>query len=167
VPDLIDQGDWGHSLFEVYLDLDGRFDKYRVSTTGVFCVCFGENDQVILANYEPLGGHLEVGESVEDALKREALEEGGMKLLKWKYYGFYKVTMKNSAPRKYKSKYPAQSYLLFFLALGERIALPYGQDVKSSQKLSRSEILASTSITHKMLKEGVKLFPNYLDTKFP
>lgn len=159
--DLIDQGDWGHSFFEVYLDLDGDFDKYRASTTGAFCVCFDKDEQVILTNFEPLGGHLEIGESVEDALTREALEEGGMKLLKWKYFGIYKVTMKATAPSKYKSKYPAQSYLLFFLALGEKVAEPFGQDVKSSQVISRSEVFDSKDITHSLLKEGVKLYPAY------
>lgn len=113
---------------------------------------------------EPLGGHLELGESVEDALKREALEEGGMELDKWKYFGYYEIELKENAPKHYKDKYPNVGYILFFLAKGKKVMEPYGKDVKSSQTLSKEQILASKEVKHKMLLEGLKLYPDYLKT---
>lgn len=160
---LIDQGDWGHSNYECYLDLNGSFNDKVALTTGCFCVCINEVGNVVLANNEPLGGHIEQDETVEDALKREALEEGGMKLEKWKYFGYYKVEQKDTGPQLYKNKYPKEAYLLFFLAKGKKVIMPYGTDVKSSQELPIEEAINSKRISHKMLKEGLKLYPKYLE----
>ncbi len=160
--EIIDEGDWGHSFFEVYLDVNGNFDHLRSTTTGVFTVCFNEEDKVVLANNEPLGGHLENNETIEEALKRECLEEGGMKLLKWKYFGYYKITQKNTAPDTFKKMYPKESYLIFFLSKGKKIMEPYGEDVKGFQVVDKKDILNSKRFRHKLLHEGVKLYPQYI-----
>lgn len=84
---LIQEGDWGHSVYKAYLDIGGDYEHLRDTTTSAFCVCFDNNGKVALANNDPVGGYVEPGESIEDALKREVLEEGGIKLEKWKYFG--------------------------------------------------------------------------------
>lgn len=160
---LINSGDWGHSTFECYLDLNNKFVDKVPLTTGCFCVCINEKDNVVLANNEPLGGHREQGETIEDTLKREALEEGGIKLLRWKYFGYYKISQKTNASQDYKTKYPEKAYLLFFLAKGIKVSEPFGADVVSSQVLPIEEALNSQVITHAMLKEGLKLYPKYLE----
>lgn len=159
---IIDTGDWGHSLYEVYLDLNGNYDQLKSAATGAFTVCFDDEDKVVLTNNEPLGGHLEKGETVEEALRREALEEGGMELLKWKYFGYYKVTQKDTASDEFKKKYPNEGYLIFFLSKGKKTMEPYGNDVKSIQFVDKKNVLDSKSITHKLLLEGVKLYPSYI-----
>lgn len=161
---FVNAEDWGHSVYTAYLDLNGDFRDLKKSATGVVSICFNENDEVILMNNEPIGGHVEPDETVEEALKREALEEGGMKLLKWKYFGYYEIQLKDDAPLQYKEKYPKVGHILFFLAKGKKVMEPCGRDVKSTQVLSKERILTSKEIKHKMLLEGLKLYPGYLKT---
>lgn len=155
--------DWGHSIYTAYLDLEGDPTGLVEQVTGVAAVCFDEDNKVVLMNYEPLGGHLEKDETIELALKREVLEEGGVALDKWKYFGFYEIKLKADATEEYKNKYPMLGYILFFLAKGKKVMEPYGKDVKTTQQLSKEEVLSSNKIKHKMLVAGVKLFPDYLN----
>jgi 8-oxo-dGTP pyrophosphatase MutT (NUDIX family) len=149
-------------MYSAYLDLNGEYTRFADKVTGVFAVCFDENSNVVLMSNEPLGGHLEPGESIDDALKRECLEEGGIELKRWKYFGYYEVVLKDDAPSEYKVKYPKLGYLLFFLAHGTKSMKPYGNDVKNPQVLSVAQLLKTKEITHKMLLEGIRLYPGYL-----
>jgi len=161
---FINTEDWGHSTYTAYLDLGGDYSQFREQVTGVVAICFNEVDRVILMNDEPLGGHIENGETIEQALKREALEEGGIELSIWKYIGYYEIKLKSEAPEKYKNKYPETGYILFFLTKGKKVVEPYGKDVKTTQELSIEEIFSDNLIKHQMLKEGVKLYPDFLQT---
>lgn len=160
---LINTKDWGHSTYNAYLDTDGSYSMLQDNVTGVVAVCIDENEKVVLMNSEPIGGHVEEGESVDDALIRESLEEGGIKLEKWKYFGYYEIVIKDTAEREYKDKYPKIGYILFFLAKGVRKTSPYGTDVKFPQTLDINMVLNSSSFPHEMLQEGLKLYPEYLD----
>lgn len=160
---LINTKDWGHSIYNAYLDIAGDYSKLQDKATGVVAVCIDEHEKVVLMNSEPIGGHIEKGEAVEDALKRESLEEGGIKLEKWKFFGYYEIRLKENAERKYKDKYPKVGYILFFLAKGVRTMNPYGADVKTPQTLDMNTVLNSDSFHHEMLQKGLKLYPNYLD----
>ena len=126
---FVNAEDWGHSTYTAYLDLNGDFRELVKDTTGLVSICFDENDGVVLMNNEPIGGHVEPGETIEDALKRESLEEGGMELEKWKYFGYYEIQLKNTASIHYKNKYPKIGYILFFMAKGKKVMEPYGKDV--------------------------------------
>jgi len=160
---LINTKDWGHSIYKAYLDIDGDFKEFKEMATGVVAVCMDQNDKVILMNHEPIGGHIEEGESAEDALKRESLEEGGIDLQLWKYFGYYEITLKETADQKYKDKYPKIGYILFFLAKGIKKMEPYGADVKDPQALDIDVVLDSDNFPHEMLQEGLKLYPHYLN----
>ncbi len=159
---LIDTQDWGHSTYKAYIDLNGDYKDLIKNTTGVVSVCFDQNNNVILMNNEPIGGHVEAGETIDDALKREALEEGGIELNQWKYFGYYEISLKDDAPEKFKNKYPKLGHILFFLAKGKKVMEPYGADVKNPQALTKEQIINSSEIKHKMLLEGLKLYPEYL-----
>lgn len=69
----------------------------RELCTAVFCLGIYQN-QVVLTRtnrgWELLGGHIEPGETVEQTLEREAQEEGGMKVQRYKLFGYRKVTSK-------------------------------------------------------------------------
>ncbi len=160
---LINTKDWGHSNYEAYLDIDGDFTHFKDNATGVSVICIDTDEKVVLMSSEPLGGHIEPGESIEDALKREALEEGGIELEKWKFFGFYEITLKEKADQIYKEKYPKVGYILFFLARGRKIIEPYGDDVTDPQSFEIASVLNSTKFPHDMLQEGLKLYPEYLN----
>lgn len=158
---LIDEGDWGHSRYKAFLDLNGQARKENI--TGVAVVCFDEEGKVVLMNFEPLGGHIEAGETVKGALAREALEEGGVKLERWKYFGYYEIERLSKVANKRGRKYPKIGYILFFVGRGRKVREPYGNDVGECQRLKPDEVLAGGMVKHKMLKEGVKLYPDYFD----
>lgn len=159
---LINTKDWGHSEYKAYLDIDGDYTSFQGNVTGVVAVCIDENERVVLMSDEPLGGHIEVGESIEEALKRECLEEWGIELESWKYFGYYEISLKEVADKEYKERYPKVGYILFFLAKGKKIMEPYGTDVKNPQSLDIYTVLHSDSFSHEMLQEGLKLYPKYL-----
>lgn len=159
---LINIRDWSHSTYRAYVDENSEYTDLQSKATGVVAVCFDENGKVVLMNNEPIGGHIERGETVEDALKRESLEEGGIKLEQWKFFGYYEIKLKDTAAQEYKDKYPSVGYILFFLAKGHKVVEPYGTDVKNTQVLDKEFILNSGKFQHEMLLEGLRLYPDYL-----
>jgi len=61
--------------------------KEKIKSICAFCYCDGKfvivkNTSNILRNWEPVSGHIEQGESPEEALVREVQEESNMKVLK-------------------------------------------------------------------------------------
>lgn len=165
---LIEKGSWGHSTYEIKIDLHGNYKQYISNVTGVFCVCFNQNNELILTkhhkskkgHYEPLGGHVEPGETILDTLKREAFEEGGVELSKYKYFGFYEIN--NHKKDQLKRNYPKIGYILFFLAEGKVVSKPTGEEIKYAKIMSIDQFLNMRYRKHTMVKEAIKLFPDYL-----
>ena len=116
MPKRIDTGDWGHSKYEAYIDLDSNYRKSHKKITGAVAVCITTKNEVVLSNNEPLGGHRELGETPMDTIKREALEEGGFEIIEAKYYGYYSINQSSAANDEYKTKYPSEALILFFIA---------------------------------------------------
>lgn len=162
---LINTKDWGHSIYKAYLDIEGDYTKLQDKATGVVVVCIDENEKVVLMSNEPIGGHIEQGESVDGALKRESLEEGGIELERCKFFGYYEITLKDNADQIYKDKYPKVGYILFFLAKGHKVMEPYGTDVINPQSLEIDTVLNSGKFSHAMLLEGLKLSREFIKTE--
>jgi 8-oxo-dGTP pyrophosphatase MutT (NUDIX family) len=159
------KGNWEHSEFEAYLDIDGNFESLRQTTTAVVSVCFTRDNKVVLTHrkdgmFDLLGGKTKSEESVEDTLSREALEEGGMKLLSWKYFGHYRIKLLPDAPKRYKDKYPKISHILFFISQGEKVCVPFGKEIQGSREFSIEELKNSNILDHVMLKEAIKMVGN-------
>lgn len=161
MPRFIKKGDWGHSTFSAYLDEGQNYDKLKRLTTAVVSVCFN-HEKIILTKrkdgeYDLLGGKIEKGETVAEALLREAYEEAGVKLTRWQYFGYYKVFLTRDAPAEYRERYPAKSYILFFIAQGDKIAEPTGLEIAGCRAFSIEELKQSQILDHPMLREAIKL----------
>lgn len=159
---LLTTGDWGHSTFEAYLDLDGDFEPLRSSVTAVACVCFTHEGRIVLTQhigggFDLLGGKVEQGETIEDALHREALEEAGVLISEWRYFGFYKIKQQKDASREYVDRYPAESYILFFITKGRKVKEPTGEEIMDSKEFTVGELKNTKILDHVMLKEAIKL----------
>jgi 8-oxo-dGTP pyrophosphatase MutT (NUDIX family) len=68
--------------------------------------------------WDCLGGHIEDGETVEETMQREALEEGGLRVERFRLLGFRKVTNSKVIVAKQTGKpYPLVSYVPWFVAV--------------------------------------------------
>ncbi len=90
--------------------------------TATFCLALQGNDKVVLTRtkrgWEMPGGHMEPGETLEEALFREAHEEGGYTPQQYKLFGYRKITCKKRPiPARADREYPFPvSYIPHFIA---------------------------------------------------
>lgn len=155
-------GDWGHSKFKSYLDLDNTLDLDSIVVTGAVSICFNSDNELVLTKhknggYDLIGGKVEKGEHYLATLKREALEEAGIELKNWQYIGYYDITLKDNAPEKFKRKYPKNSYILFFISNGEKVTEPFGEEIESCEVFSIEELKKRKILDHEMLWEAINL----------
>lgn len=76
--------------------------------TAVYCLAIlaNTNEVVLTRNrrgWEMLGGHIEPDETVEQALVRECLEEGGFIPESYRLFGYRKVTAKQPVPHSQRA----------------------------------------------------------------
>lgn len=88
------------------------------------CCIAKYKDKIVLTRnhrgWEILGGHLEKGETVEEAFRREALEEGGFTVDRYKLFGYRKITTKKKVKNDRNFEYPFPiSYNPHFIAISE------------------------------------------------
>lgn len=95
--------------------------------TAVFCLPF-QRDKILLVrhpnrNWEMPGGHIDDGEDVYQALQREVLEEGRIKIVNPRIIGYRKVITTTPQDRRDgKTKYPHPfSYIPFFMTRFDEI----------------------------------------------
>jgi len=89
--------------------------------TATFCLALQGDDKIVLTKtkrgWEMPGGHMEPGETLEEALFREAHEEGGYTPQQYKLFGYRKITSKKPIPTRAGREYPYPvSYIPHFIA---------------------------------------------------
>lgn len=101
---------------EIHLVLDNHLPPAHLVTSALGFLFAG--DRVLLTHlvsrgWEIPGGHLEPGETPEDALRREALEETGAVIRDLQVVGYEKITIHGAKPARYPYPYPV-SYQVFY-----------------------------------------------------
>jgi ADP-ribose pyrophosphatase YjhB (NUDIX family) len=87
----------GERLKVFYKDIDAVEQLEGRAVSGVHAYCF-HNDKLVIVYAEkrgtwtPAGGGVEAGETVEEAVIREVLEESNMKVLKHALLGFQDIS---------------------------------------------------------------------------
>lgn len=88
-----------------------------LSLTAVLLLCF-QNDNVLLVHvprgWGIVAGHIEKGETAEEAAKREALEEAGITINSLNLIGYLKA--KKYKKNKLNSRYPLNSAIPVFVS---------------------------------------------------
>lgn len=117
--------------------------------TAVYCLAIlPETKQVVLTRnhrgWEMLGGHIEPGETIEEALLRECLEEGGFTPEHYQLFGYRKVTAKQPVPHSQKadSFYPfPHGYILHFVATSTLpLQKPTGEEIAESRAFAFDKV---------------------------
>jgi 8-oxo-dGTP pyrophosphatase MutT (NUDIX family) len=90
-------------------------DRHLITCS--FVLAFS-NDEIILTDlhargWDIPGGHIERGESAEEAVIRELYEETGAKILEPELLGLMEIEMFGDKPENYKYPFP-KSYMAFF-----------------------------------------------------
>jgi 8-oxo-dGTP diphosphatase len=102
---------------EYYLDSSARLFEAPVTTVHGF---FVEEEKILLVRHkkrgwEVPGGHVELGEAYEDAMRRELREEAQMECGELNSLGYLKKTALEAVPENCSYPHPL-SYCLFFMA---------------------------------------------------
>ncbi len=135
------------------------------------CVGVLEPDgNIVLSNthrgWSCLGGHIEDGESVEETMQREALEEGGLRVERFRLLGFRKVTNSEVIVAKQTGKpYPLISYIPWFVAVSSLPLIPTAGDdgeVLEARAFTFEQACALVPEERPMLEAGRKLYKNFL-----
>lgn len=117
--------------------------------TAVYCLALlPQTNQVVLTRnsrgWEMLGGHIEAGETIEEALLRECLEEGGFVPDSYKLFGYRKITAKKPIPHNQSANsfYPfPHGYIPHFIATSSQPLQPHtGLEIYESRAFSFAEI---------------------------
>ncbi len=104
--------------------------------TSTFALCF-EGDKLLLVNHEERGfdvpgGHIERGEDLIAALRRELREEASVEIFEPELFTLIEVEVGNSPPPDYKYPFP-KSYMIGFLARIERLD-PFAGDFETTER---------------------------------
>ncbi len=135
IPHKIAEGQWGKSTsWEFYL---GNEVPDTRLCTAVYCLAIVSTnpEQVVLARnrrgWEMLGGHIEPGELLEEALMREAVEEGGFHPSRYEIFGYRKVIAHELVVNDHHGgHYPPVSYIPHFVGTTDReLTPPNGEDI--------------------------------------
>ncbi len=111
------QGKWGdHASWSFHIESREPIDVHTTSVKGIIfkdkSVCLTKTKR----GWEIPGGHIEAGESIAEALRREIFEETGIEHFDSIFFGFIKVI--NTVGRVSKATglpYPSKSYIFLYI----------------------------------------------------
>lgn len=156
-------GKWSDNLaWEFYLD---NQVPDAPLCTAVYCLAVIENTgELVLTRitrgWEMLGGHIEPGETVQQALMREALEEGGFRPQAIAPFGLTKVTARVPEPNNHHGgHYPQTSYIPYFIAISSQpIQKPTGEEIIESRTFAPDQISALKTNHEPIIRLGLQKY---------
>jgi NADH pyrophosphatase NudC (nudix superfamily) len=146
---LIEKGTW------TWGDEGVDWELHRASAipvpadcTAAFCLAVIADNKIVLEReadrgWTMLGGHVEDGENIEQAVVRECLEEGGFVAVKPVLYGYRKITATKPVTHPTPGKsYPFPvSYIAYYYAQSDQeLAAPSDDEVEEAKAFTIDEI---------------------------
>jgi 8-oxo-dGTP diphosphatase len=162
----------GEVIREIVHEFEGR--RLRIVTridpapppakniSAAHCVAFDDDDRVVLALHRDRqwtipGGHLEDGESAEEAMMREALEEAGAVVEQALLFAHDRIDPEDGVPAH--PRYPVPSYQVFFVARLVSLGVPSAiEECSESRLFTPSEARAAPG----WMQSNVRLYEEAL-----
>lgn len=137
--------------------------------TAVYCIAIlPQTNQVVLTRnhrgWEMLGGHIEPGETIEQALVRECLEEGGFMPERYRLFGYRKITSKQPIPHSQREGfYPfPHGYIPHFIAVSAApLQPPSGPETEESKTFTFDELRSLTIEQAPLIKAMLASYEKY------
>jgi len=168
-PTLIDTGTWTWGDESVAWELYAGAQIPIISDcTAAFCVAI-QNGKIVLEREERgwgmIGGHVDDGETLEQALRRECLEEGGFTVNGPVLIGYRKIIatkpVGHQTPGRY---YPFPiSYIAYYFSVNDQpLAAPTEPETLEVRALTIEEIRQLNPPDYSVIKYGWDCYQNTL-----
>lgn len=158
-------GDWGENIsWELY---ETSIPPPAELCTAVMCVAIID-EKIVLACSERgwgmLGGHIEEGETLDAALRREASEEGGFSVDQYQLFAVRKITAKVPGAGRLGKGYPfPTSYMTYYWATtNQPLQTPTGEEVLESDSFALSDIAKLNTPDQPVIEAGWKAYAAHL-----
>ena len=157
-------GNWGENVsWELFATTD---EPPTELCTAVMCVAIA-GSKVVLACSERgwgmLGGHIEDNETLNAALRREAMEEGGFSIDQCELFAVRKITAKAQASQRPGKVYPfPTSYIVYYWATTkEPLQAPNGEEILESGSFVIDDIHALSTPDQPVIEAGWQAYSNH------
>jgi len=130
--------------------------------TAVYCLALTADDGIVLTRnhrgWEMLGGHVERGETIEAALFRECLEEGGYVPESYRLFGYRRVTAKRPTQSPLGGYYPfPTTYIPHFVATSALpLQAPTGQEILEARVFAGHELEPMQLEQYRLIQTGLQ-----------
>ena len=164
-PRHIDKGEWnnGGTTWEFWSS-DAEPNPKLCSAIGLVAITNLDTNSIVLTKndrgWEMIAGGIDPGETPEEALKREALEEGGFVVVRQKVYGHRKIVNKVMNEKAVRKGYKPLAYMPYYYGFtDDKLRTPTGEEIvdsgvfsmdkkKDREKLKPAELL--------LIQEGLR-----------
>lgn len=141
--------------------------------TAVYCLAIlPRTNQVVLTRnhrgWEMLGGHIEPGETVEQTLVRECLEEGGFIPETYRLFGYRKITARKPVSHSQRGGcYPfPHGYIPHYIAISTLpLQKPTGEEILESRAFTVQDISGLDMAQRSLLEAGLAFYKTTLSSK--
>lgn len=161
------EGSWdGNTSWEFYLD-ESLPDGAICTSVSCLALIGTAKDIVLTRNrrgWEMPGGHIEPGETLEDTLKREALEEGGYVPSRYRLYGYRRVSSIRPVPNDHHGGvYPPVTYIAHYIAeTDEPLVEPTGppEEIFGRRTFTPDEVSGLQIVQEPFIIAGLQTYYN-------
>jgi 8-oxo-dGTP pyrophosphatase MutT (NUDIX family) len=162
-PRKILTGQWDDNVSWEFF-LSDQLPDPKLCTAVYTLAIIRDTNQIVLTHinrgWEMLGGHIDPGETIEQAMRRECLEEGGFTPDAHLPFGYTKLNAKvPMANDHHGGFYPQTGYIPHFIAVTDQPLLtPSGVEILGSGSFTLADISKLNSAHEAVIRVGIEQY---------